>query len=86
MALVSPYLLIIAFNVNGLESPIKGGEWLDGIKKSRPIWCWPGGFCSVAIMSDSLWPRGLQHARLPCPSRSPGNYPGYQVAEDNVFF
>ena len=26
MALVSPYLLIIAFNVNGLESPIKGGE------------------------------------------------------------
>ena len=23
-------------------------------------------------MSDSLWPRGLQHARLPCPSPSPG--------------
>ena len=23
-------------------------------------------------MSDSLWPRGLQHARLPCPSLSPG--------------
>ena len=23
-------------------------------------------------MSDSLWPRGLQHARLPCPSSSPG--------------
>ena len=22
-------------------------------------------------MSDSLWPRGLQHARLPCPSLSP---------------
>ena len=39
MALVSPYLLIIAFNVSGLESPIKGGEWLDGLKKSRPIWC-----------------------------------------------
>ena len=26
--------------------------------------------CSV--MSDSLWPHGLQHARLPCPSPSPG--------------
>ena len=23
-------------------------------------------------MSDSLWPRGLQHARLPCPSPTPG--------------
>ena len=23
-------------------------------------------------MSESLWPRGLQHARLPCPSSSPG--------------
>ena len=23
-------------------------------------------------MSDSLWPHGLQHARLPCPSPSPG--------------
>ena len=23
-------------------------------------------------MSDSLWPHGLQHARLPCPSVSPG--------------
>ena len=23
------------------------------------------------IMSDSLWPHGLQHARLPCPSLSP---------------
>ena len=22
-------------------------------------------------MSDSLWPRGLQHARLPCPSPTP---------------
>ena len=26
--------------------------------------------CSV--MSDSLWPHGLQHARLPCPSPTPG--------------
>ena len=26
---------------------------------------------SCSIMSDSLWPHGLQHARLPCPSPSP---------------
>ena len=25
-------------------------------------------------MSDSLWPHGLQHTRLPCPSPTPGAY------------
>ena len=25
-------------------------------------------------MSDSLWPHGLQHARLPCPAPTPGVY------------
>ena len=28
---------------------------------------------SHSIVSDSLWPHGLQHARLPCPSLSPGS-------------
>ena len=27
---------------------------------------------SCSVMSDSLWPHGLQHTRLPCPSISPG--------------
>ena len=27
------------------------------------------------VMSSSLWPRGLQHARLPCSSLSPGACP-----------
>ena len=26
---------------------------------------------SLSVMSDSLWPHGLQHARLPCPSPTP---------------
>ena len=26
---------------------------------------------SCSVMSDSLWPRGLQHTRPPCPSPSP---------------
>ena len=26
---------------------------------------------SCSVLSDSLWPQGLQHARLPCPSLSP---------------
>ena len=25
-----------------------------------------------SVVSDSLWPHGLQHSRLPCPSHSPG--------------
>jgi len=29
---------------------------------------------SWLVMSDSLWPHGLQHARLPCPSPTPGVY------------
>ena len=27
---------------------------------------------SCSVMSISLWPHGLHHARLPCPSQSPG--------------
>ena len=26
---------------------------------------------SCSVLSDSLWPHGLQHARIPCPSASP---------------
>ena len=29
---------------------------------------------SWSVMSDSLQPHGLQHARLPCPSPTPGAY------------
>ena len=29
---------------------------------------------SHSVMSDSLWPHGLQHAKLPCPSPTPRAY------------
>ena len=29
---------------------------------------------SRSVMSDSLWPHGLQHTSLPCPSPTPGVY------------
>ena len=29
---------------------------------------------SCSVISDSLWPHGLQHARPPCPSPAPGDY------------
>ena len=31
-----------------------------------------GMLFSHSVLSDSLWPHGLQHTRLPCPSLSPG--------------
>ena len=30
---------------------------------------------SPSVMSDSLWPYGLQHTRPPCPSPTPGVHP-----------
>ena len=30
---------------------------------------------SCSVVSDSLWPHGLQHARPPCPSPTPAVYP-----------
>ena len=39
---------------------------------------WRGSLSSVhfsrSVISNSLWPHGLQHARLPCPSPTPGAY------------
>ena len=36
-------------------------------------------FCSIqfscSVLSDSLWPHGLQHARPPCPSPTPRVHP-----------
>ena len=29
---------------------------------------------SCSVVYDSLWPHGLKHARLPCPSPTPGAY------------
>ena len=29
-------------------------------------------FFSNSVVSDSLWPHGLQHTRVPCPSPTPG--------------
>ena len=36
--------------------------------------CFPGGSVQFShiVVSDSLQPQGLQHARLPCPSPTPG--------------
>ena len=53
----------------------------DCVEKRRGIQAlqeWEPSFSSVqfscSVMSDSLWPHGLQHIRLPCPSPTPRAY------------
>ena len=70
---------------SGYPFPSLGDLPNPGIKARSPTLhadSWPAEppgklqFSSVqfshSIMSDSLWPHGPQHARLPCPSPSPG--------------
>ena len=40
------------------------------VKNSRAE-AWVSVQFGPSVMSDSLWPHGLQHARLPCPSPTP---------------
>ena len=47
------------------SSPIQ--DCLQLRKENYKRWC-----CSVARSRLTLWPHGLQRARLPCPSLSPG--------------
>ena len=42
--------------------PPNGGYWFSSVQFSH------------SIVSDSLWPHELQHARSPCPSPTPGGH------------
>ena len=46
----------------------------SGPSSLNPCFLIPAQFSSVAVMSNSLWPDGLQHTRLPCPSPTSGGY------------
>ena len=48
----------------GAEGSIKGGLYVDVFMFILLFSC--------SVVSDSLWPHGLQHTRLPCSSPSPG--------------
>ena len=48
-------------------------RWLGHEGWNRHQWDSVQFCCSLA--SDSLWSHGLQHARPPCPSPTPGAYP-----------
>ena len=57
---------MVSFAVQKLRSLI-GPIWLFHPKVTVQFSC--------SVMSDSLWPRELQHARPPCPSPTPGVHP-----------
>ena len=44
---------------------------LKQLSSTIPCFTW-SLLSSSSVMSNSLWPHGLQHARLPCPLLSPG--------------
>ena len=70
-----------------LENLRNGGAWwavVSGVTQSQTQMKWLSSIDCILyiilhsvhfsrlVMSNSLWPHGLQHARLPCPSPTPG--------------
>ena len=64
------FLKISYFSLKGLSLRKKSWRFshLRKMHLSRLWWWW----CSFAKLCPALWPHGLQHARPPCPSLSPG--------------
>ena len=70
----------------GQETTVRTGhgttDWFQiekGVHQSCHLayltYMWSSVQFSCSVVSDSLWPHGLQHARPPCPSPTPGVYP-----------
>ena len=63
-------LFLVWINNLGIKTPLKSYSWV--------LWAWNIFYVSVrfshSVVSNSLWPHGLQHARLPCPSPIPRAY------------
>ena len=61
-----PVITSIAINLNELKKITKQYFWYSTPFSSVQFSC--------SVVSDSLWPPGLQHARPPCPSPTPRIY------------
>ena len=78
MYTLSGYSLIILTNIYTYHN-----SWLNlkNIKLSNRRQTQKISLCDLisiqfsrSVISDSLWPHGLQHTRFPCPSPTPGTY------------
>ena len=58
-----PFYLASQQMINNLTMQLLYTSWLNLLIIN---------FISSSVVSDSLWPHGLQHTRPPCPSPSPG--------------
>ena len=60
--------------LRALREAGKGTTWLPASKRQERSQSVSSVQCSRSVVSDSLRPHGLQHARPPCPSPTPGVY------------
>ena len=70
--------LVLVSVLNDLDHSLMGhvawrkpGAMLWGSPKERLTWWGSSVQFSYSVVSNSLWPHGLQHARPPCPSPNP---------------
>ena len=77
-----PYLLQEAFHYDLLLLPIRSLQKyvlfrlsLSSFSLILKLFYLKFSQFSRSVVSDSLWPHGLQHARPPCPTLTPGVYP-----------
>ena len=55
-------------------SPVLAGRFFTTNATLKPIYMFSSAQFSYSVMSNALWPHGLQHGKLPCPSPTPGVY------------
>ena len=74
--------LVLVSVLNDLDHSLMGhvawrkpGAMLWGSPKERLTWWGSSVQFSYSVVSNSLWPHGLQHTRTPCLSPTPGVYP-----------
>ena len=73
MSELSGYFIVIFMLINLIWNFMY--KYFDVKWNSESLSIWTKGVCYVtSVRSDSLWPHGLQHARPPCPSPTPGVY------------
>ena len=64
-----PFLFCMSFNLYLFVL-----MWSHKPSSNLPGAKWGSVQFSCSVVSNSLWPHGLQHARLPCPSPTPRAY------------
>ena len=77
------WILVLLDCRRNMESSLHLSESLSSCLQKKDAATHFAGLSSVqfsrSVMSDSLWPHGLQLTRLPCPSPTPGVHPTMSI-------